>query len=68
MANQMHSPHGRRSHQAARTVLYVVGDAFTAWLRGGDLSAELVDHIAAIIADAMHDAVQTAVNDIRTDG
>ncbi|MFZ2080453.1 MAG: hypothetical protein WAV38_28155 [Xanthobacteraceae bacterium] len=54
-----------RSHQAARTVLHVVGDAFNNWLRGGDLPAELIDHVAAIIADAQHDAVQIAINDIR---
>jgi hypothetical protein len=65
----VHSLNNSRSHQAARVILYAVADAFTVWLRGGDLPAELVDHIAAIVADAVHDAVQTAVNDIRlTDG
>jgi hypothetical protein len=63
----MHPPHSR-SHQAARVILYAVADAFTVWLRGGDLPADLVGHIAAIVEDAVHDAVQTAINDIRLVG
>lgn len=63
----MHSPHSR-SRQAARAVLNVVADDLLTWLHTGQMPDDTSNEVTAIIADAINDAVQTAINDIRLHG
>lgn len=54
-----------RSRQAAQAILNIVADDLRAWLRTGDLPDDTLNEATAVVADAINDAVQTAVNDIR---
>jgi hypothetical protein len=55
------------TRQAADTILHIFRIEYSAWLRGeGDVSS-LRDQIAAVVADAVNAAVQTALADTHTD-